>query len=186
MRKEILLCGYGGQGLILAGILLGEAVAVYEGLNATHNQSYGVQARGGACKSEVIISDEEIFFAEIDTPDILLAMSQSALDSYGPTVKDNALVIVDSGFVEDTSVLKNTANIYKYPITDISIEKTGKAILANVVALGLLSSLTGVVGKESLEQEINQRAPGGTAELNLKALYGGLEAAGSAGVKPEV
>ncbi len=179
MRKEILLSGYGGQGLIMAGILLGEAAVVYEDRNAVHNQSYGVQARGGECKSEVIISDEEIYFAEIDSPDILLAMSQSALNMYGPTVKENGVVIVDAGFVEDVSAVTSTANIYKLPITDISIEKTGKTILANVVALGALSSLTGIVSNESLEKEIAGRAPAGTENLNLKALREGSAAAKS-------
>ncbi|MCR4441481.1 MAG: 2-oxoacid:acceptor oxidoreductase family protein [Peptococcaceae bacterium] len=174
MRKEIVLSGYGGQGLILAGVLLGEAVAIHEGMNVTQNQSYGVQARGGECKSEVIISDEEINYAEIEHPDILLAMSQSALNEYGPEVKDGALVIVDSSFVKDISMINNTGNIYMVPITEIACAKTNKAILANVVALGVLSSLSGIVSEESLEKVILKRAPAGTEEINLRALAGGI------------
>lgn len=174
MRKEIVLSGYGGQGLLMAGVLLGEAVAIYENMNVTQNQSYGVQARGGTSRSEVIISDEDINYAEIEEPDILLAMSQSALNEYGPKVKDNALVIVDSSFVEDMSPVKNTSNIHKIPITEISRDRTGKAMLANVVALGALSTLGGVVTKGSLEKEIAKRAPAGTEEINLRALAGGI------------
>ena len=81
-RTEILLSGSGGQGLILAGIILAEAAVVHDGVNAIHNQSYGPEARGGACKSEVIISDEEIHFPEVGSPDILLAMTQLAADKY--------------------------------------------------------------------------------------------------------
>ncbi|NSW95816.1 MAG: 2-oxoacid:acceptor oxidoreductase family protein [Bacteroidales bacterium] len=177
MRKEILLSGNGGQGLIMAGVLLGEAAAIYEGKNTTQNQSYGVQARGGECKSEVIISDDEINYAEIERPDVLLAMSQSALDTYGLHIKDDTIVIVDSGLVTDVSVIKNTKNIYMIPITGISLEKTNKAILANVVALGVLSAITGIVKAESLEKVIRQRAPAGTEEMNLQALAGGIWAA---------
>ncbi len=174
MRKEIVLSGYGGQGLLMAGVLLGEAIALYEGLNVTQNQSYGVQARGGTSKSEVIVSDEEINYAEIEEPDILLAMSQSALNEYGPKIKKDALVIVDSAFVEDLSVIKNTGNIHQIPITEVSREQTGKPILANVVALGALAKLSGIVSKDSMEKEIAQRAPEGTEIVNMRALAGGI------------
>lgn len=174
MRKEIVLSGYGGQGLLMAGVLLGEAIALYEGLNVTQNQSYGVQARGGTSKSEVIVSDEEINYAEIEEPDILLAMSQSALNEYGPKIKKDALVIVDSAFVEDLSVIKNTGNIHQIPITEVSREQTGKPILANVVALGALAKLSGIVSKDSMEKEIAHRAPEGTEIVNMLALAGGI------------
>lgn len=175
MRKEILLCGFGGQGLILAGILLAEAAVVYEGKNATHNQSYGIEARGGDCKSEVIISDDEVHFAEIDNPDILLAMSQSSFDKFISSVKDDALIIVDSVYVKDLSAVKNHKNIYQIPITDIARGKAGKEILANVVALGAISKLTDVVKVESLEKVISERVPEGTEEINKRALYEGYK-----------
>lgn len=174
MRKEIVLSGYGGQGLLMAGVLLGEAIAVYEGKNVTQNQSYGVQARGGTSRSEVIVSDEEINYAEIEEPDILLAMSQSALNEYGPKVRKNALVIVDSAFVEDVSAVQNTDNIYRIPITEVSRERTGKPMLANVVALGALAKLSGIVSQGGMEQEIAKRAPEGTEDINMLALAGGI------------
>jgi 2-oxoglutarate ferredoxin oxidoreductase subunit gamma len=157
--------------------MLGEAAVLYEGVNATQNQSYGIQARGGECRSEVIISDEEINYAEIEQPDVLLAMSQSALNAYGGKIKENGVVIVDAGLVEDLSSVKNTGNIFRLPITEISLEKTKKVVLANVVALGVLSALTGVVSKKSLERVILKRAPAGTEELNLLALSSGVLAA---------
>lgn len=176
MRTEIVLSGYGGQGLLMAGGLLGEAIALYEGLNTTNNQTYGVQARGGESRSEVIVSDEEINYAEIEHPDVLLAMSQSALDRFAPAIKDGALVIIDSGLVKDTSSVTNSDNIKSYPITSIAIRETGKSILANVVALGIISELTGVVSEEGLKKAVLKKVPKGTEELNVKAMKGGIKA----------
>ena len=130
--REIVLSGGGGQGLLMAGVLLGEAAALYENVNVTQSQSYGVQARGEACRSDVIISDEEIHYAEIEHPEILLAMSQDALNAYGPQIQKDAIVIVDSDLVYDLSVVKNTEKIYRFPITQIAYETTKKKILANV------------------------------------------------------
>lgn len=176
MRKEVVLSGSGGQGLLMAGVLLGEAAALYENVNVTQSQSYGVQARGGASRSDVIISDEDINYAEIEEPDILLAISQEALEAYGPYVKEDAIIVVDQDLVYDLSVVKTTNKIYKFPITQIAYDNTKRSMLANVVALGILAELTGIVSPESLEKEVAQRAPAGTEELNKKALLGGINA----------
>lgn len=176
MRTEIVLSGYGGQGLLMAGGILGEASAIYEGRNTTNSQTYGVQARGGESRSEVIISDEAINYAEIEHPDILLAMSQSALDRFGPTVKPDALVIIDSGLVKDISCIKNTSNIKKYPITEIAIKETGKSMLANIVALSVIAELSDTVSVESLKKAVLNKVPKGTEQLNLAAVEGGIKA----------
>ena len=176
MKKEILLSGTGGQGLIMAGVLLGEAAVVYDGKNATQNQTYGVQARGGESASEVIISDADIDYAEITHCDVLVALAQSALKAYAKRIRDDAVVIVDSELTPDTSIVANSKNIYSFPITKIAIDATGKSILANVVSLGIVSALTGVVTREALEKEVAGRAPAGTEELNRKALAGGFDA----------
>ena len=177
MRTEILLSGTGGQGLLMAGVLLGEAAVVYGGMNATQNQTYGVQARGGESASEVIISDEEISYAEIDQADILVALAQSALKAYAPRIREGAAVIVDSSLVTDTSIVSGTQRIFSLPITNIAMDVTGRAILANVVSLGAVAALTGAVDCEALRQEVARRAPAGTEEMNLRALAGGIEAA---------
>ena len=91
MRKEILLTGFGGQGLILAGILMAESAVLYQGLNATQNQAYGIEARGGECRSEVILSDATIHHADVDEPDVVLCMSQAAFDKFAPMVKEGGL-----------------------------------------------------------------------------------------------
>lgn len=174
MRKEIVLSGFGGQGLVLGGIILAEAAVLYQGKQATHTQSYGPEARGGASKSEVIISDEEINYPEIDCPDIFLAMTQDALNKYGHAVKKDSIVIVDTEYVTDLSSLTEVKNIYQIPITDISRKETGKVLSANIVALGIIVGITGIVEKENLEKAVLKRVPPATKEMNLKALKAGL------------
>lgn len=175
MRKEIALSGFGGQGLVLGGIILAEAAVLYEGKEATHTQSYGPEARGGASKSEVIISDEEINYPEIDNPDIFLAMTQDALNKYGATVKEDGIIIVDTEYVTDLSPVAGYKNLYKFPITEISRKETGKTLSANIVALGIIASITGIVKKEYLEKAVLNRVPPATKEMNQKALNAGFE-----------
>lgn len=170
-RYEIRLAGEGGQGLILAGLILAEAAVMYDGKNACQTQSYGPEARGGASKSEVVISDEEIDYPKVIAADVLLAMSQEACDKYYHDLKKDGLLIVDSVHVQRVP----TSKAIKVPITKIAEEVTGRSITANVVGLGLLAGLSGVVSREALEKAIADRAPRGTVEINLKALAAGFE-----------
>jgi 2-oxoglutarate ferredoxin oxidoreductase subunit gamma len=169
-RTEIRLAGEGGQGMILAGIILAEAAAIYDNKNAIQTQSYGPEARGGASKSEVIISRGEIDYPEVINADVLVALSQEACDKYSSDLKKDGLLIVDTENVGRVPVSK----AIKSPITHIAEETTGKAITANVVALGLLVGLTGVVSRQALEKAVTARAPKGTEELNRAALAAGL------------
>lgn len=178
MRNEIILSGFGGQGLILAGILLAEAAVVHEGINATQDQVYGIAARGGECCSEVIVSDQgAINYAKVNVPDLVLAMSQAAFNKYAPRVKDGGIVIVDTVFVEDLRVLEGRdCKIIKVPITEISKNETGKTMLANVTALGVICEYTKLIKNENMIEEILARVPKGTEEINRKAFQGGVEA----------
>ena len=184
MRKEVILSGFGGQGLILAGILLAEAAVVQEGINATQDQVYGIAARGGECCSEVIVSDEsDINYAKVSTPDIVLAMSQAAFNKYAPRVREGGIVIVDTVFVEDLSALKGRdCRIVKVPITEISKNETGKTMLANVTALGVICEYTKLIHNENMIREILTRVPKGTEETNRKAFQGGVAAVRAMGV----
>ena len=173
MRYELQLAGEGGQGLILAGIILAEAAAIYEGRNAAQTQSYGPEARGGASKSEVVISDEEIDYPKVVEADLLLAMNQEACDKYYYQLKKDGMLVVDSINVERVP----STRAHRIPITRIAEEATGKRITANVVALGVIVGLTGVVSRVAIEKAVTARAPKGTEELNLKALHAGMEAA---------
>lgn len=172
-RYELQLAGEGGQGLILAGIILAEAAAIHDGKNAAQTQSYGPEARGGASKSEVVISDGEIDYPKVMEADMLLAMSQEACDKYFYELKKDGLLVVDSINVDRVP----TTRAYRVPITQIAEDATGKRITANVVALGLIVGLTGVVSRKAIEAAVAARAPQGTQELNLKALQAGFEAA---------
>ncbi len=172
-RTEVRMAGEGGQGMILAGIILAEAATIYAGQNAVQSQSYGPEARGGASKSEVIISSGEIDHPEVLQPDVVVALSQEAFRKFGFTVKPTGLLIVDADKVDSSSAPK----AIRLPITKLAFETTGRVITANTVALGVLVGLTGVVTRQALEKAIIARAPHGTEEMNRKALAAGFAAA---------
>ncbi len=172
-RFEIRLAGEGGQGMILAGIILAEAAAIYDQKNAVQTQSYGPESRGGASKAEVIISLGEIDYPEVIVADVLVALSQEACDKYASNLKKDGLLIVDADKVGRVPV----SRALKFPITRMALETTGKAITANVVALGVLVGLTGVVSRQAIEKAVLARAPKGTEELNLAALRTGFKMA---------
>uniref|UniRef100_A0A7C6EJJ6 2-oxoacid:ferredoxin oxidoreductase subunit gamma n=1 Tax=candidate division WOR-3 bacterium TaxID=2052148 RepID=A0A7C6EJJ6_UNCW3 len=173
-RYEFRLSGSGGQGLILAGKILAEAAAIYDGKNATQSQSYGPEARGGSSRSEVIISDEDIDYPKAVNIDFLLALTQEACDKYSRDVKEGGIILVDSGFVSKCP--EGRFKVYSAPITEIAEKETGKTLVANIVALGMLTELTGIVSKEAVESAILSRVPKGTEELNLKAFRAGISA----------
>jgi 2-oxoglutarate ferredoxin oxidoreductase subunit gamma len=168
-RYEVRLAGEGGQGMILAGVILAEAAAVYDGLNAVQTQSYGPEARGGASRSEVILAQGEIDYPKVMTADLLLCMSQEACDKFYPDVKEDGCIIVDSTTVSRVPSHRAIA----VPISQIAEEETGRSITASIVALGLLCGITGVVSRHALEQAVRERVPAGTEEMNLKALAAG-------------
>lgn len=166
---EIRLSGTGGQGLILAGIILAEA-AIADEKNAVQSQSYGPEARGGASKAEVIISDGEIDYPKVTRPDIFLALSQEAFDKYVDGVKENAVVLVDSS-IEVAAT--NNIRLFNIPILRAADEKLSKPMVANIIALGAIVGITNVVSREALEKAVLSRVPKGTEELNRKALNEG-------------
>ena len=174
-RYEIRLSGSGGQGLILAGQILAEAAAVYDDNNATQSQSYGPEARGGASRSEVIISDEEIDYPKAMNIDLLLAFTQEAYNKYSSDVKPGGIVLVDS--TEVTKLPQGDFKIFPVPITEIAEKEIGKKVVANLVAVGLIVGLSKIVTPIAAEEALWERVPKGTEELNLKAFRKGLEIA---------
>lgn len=177
-RYEIRLSGSGGQGLILAGIILAEAASIFEGKEAVQTQSYGPESRGGASKSEVVISGTEIDYPKVTSPDMLLAMTQEACNKYIGDLKESGTAILDSFFVENAP---KSPNVVAIPLTTIAKETTGKTIVANIVALGAIVALSGVVSKEAIEKAVLARVPKGTEEMNLKALNAGFAAVSGVG-----
>lgn len=170
---EIRLAGSGGQGIILAGVILAEAAGRQEGKYVCQTQSYGPEARGGASKSEVVISDAEIDYPKALKPTVLLCLSQKACDTYIFDVRPGGVIIVDSGLVPQLP----TSKVIGLPFTKIAREQAGGEMLANIVALGALAVFTGVVSVKSLEAAIAARVPKGMAAANLKALRAGVAAA---------
>lgn len=171
MRIEVRIAGFGGQGIVTAGILLGEAAVLIEGKNAVQTQSYGPEARGGASRSEVIISDESIDYPRVVKPDILIAMSQEAYDKYKDDLKANGILIID----EDLVRVQADERVIRVPATRAA-EELGNRLAANVVMLGALAQISRVVHPNSLRRVIKDRWPK-HAELNLKAFDKGMELA---------
>lgn len=171
---EIILSGSGGQGLITAGQILADAV-IRDGKNTVQTQSYGPEARGGASRAEVIISNQEIDYPKVTRPDIVLVMSQEALQKYAGWLGPGGMLIVDTTYIQD--VPSSSAKVFAQPYSRIAREVLGKEMVANIVALGALAALTGVVSKESLQSALTARIPPGTEALNLKALELGWQKA---------
>jgi len=179
-QTEIRFSGSGGQGLITAGIILAEA-ALYDGKNAIQSQSYGPEARGGASKAEVIISNEEIFYPKVQVPDLSLSLTQVATDKYIEETKEDGMIIVDSAIELPNGL--DVKNIITLPILQTASEKIGKSIVANIVALGVVAGLTGLATPESVEKAVLGRVPKGTEDLNKMALAEGYKLAESVTVK---
>ena len=176
--KQIVLTGTGGQGLILAGIILAEA-AVLDGKQAIQTQSYGPEARGGASKAEVLIADEAIDYPKVQKADTVLAMSQEAFNKYSAGAGEGAKLIVDSTFVRELKETK--AQLIALPITKAAREELGRDMFANIIALGAIVGLTKTVSRASLEQAVLARVPKGTEDKNRKALDLGFQLAKQAG-----
>jgi 2-oxoglutarate ferredoxin oxidoreductase subunit gamma len=176
-RYEIRLSGEGGQGIVLAGVILAEAAAIYDDKNATQTQVYGPESRGGASKAEVIISDEEIDYPKAMAVDLLLALTQAAADKYAHDLRPSGILVVDSTKVE--KVPSGGFAVHRLPIIDTAKNAVGKAMVANIVSLGVIAGLSKVVSREAIERAVLARVPKGTEELNRRALEAGFALAGS-------
>ncbi len=175
-RYELRLSGEGGQGLVLAGKILAEAAAIYDDKNATQSQSYGPEARGGASRSEVIVSDGEIDYPKAENLDLLLALTQEAFDKYHKDLRRDGFLVVDQDAVTrlgDTAAWK----LVQVPFERLAREELGKPIVANIIALGVIVRLSKVVTEQAAEQAILARVPRGTEDLNRRAFQLGLSSA---------
>lgn len=168
---ELRLSGSGGQGIILGGIILAEA-ALLDGKLAIQSQSYGPEARGGSSKSEVIIADRLIHFPKVMKPDLVLAMTQEALNKYTVDLPSDKLLIIDTTFVK--VVPERFQNVHRLPITEFVKNHLGKDLFANIVALGAIVALTKVVSRESIAKAVLGRVPAGTEAVNQRALDAGI------------
>lgn len=169
-RKEIVIGGFGGQGIILAGYIVGQAAAIHDGKNATFTQDYGPEARGGACRAQVIISDSQISYPYVETPSVLAVMSQEAYARYVPGLPKDALLLVDESLVK----LKKSANsrVFRIPATGIA-QELGRTAVANIVMLGFLTAVTRIISADAMKKSVLASVPRGTEELNTRAFERG-------------
>ena len=168
-RYEIILAGSGGQGLVLAGIMLGEA-AVLEGRNVVQTQSYGIASRGGLSLAEVIIDREEIIYQQVQEPDIILALTEEALEKYATLAKKGVRIFYDTTLAKRRA----GANLTGYPFTKIASD-LGNVAAVNILSLGAMTAAVPMVKTESLAGVIRKRFQGKALEMNLKALQKGVE-----------
>jgi 2-oxoglutarate ferredoxin oxidoreductase subunit gamma len=165
-RKEFRFAGFGGQGLLLAGIILGRTAAIYAGKHAAQTQSYGTEARGGASQCNVVIADEEITYVGVVNPDVFVVMSQEAYDKLIGEVKKGGLVFFDADLVK----IKKDLPLQQIPIPATkAATELGRTMVANVVMLGALIEGTKIIEVDLVKSCLRESVPAGTEELNLKA-----------------
>ncbi len=173
MRTEIRICGFGGQGIILAGIILGKAASLFDNNEAVQTQSYGPEARGGASKCEVVIDNKLIEYPKVQNLDILVAMSNEALIKYIVDLKDEGTLIVDPGTTDINDVKEFIDNhnikVYEAPATMTAINEIGLKIVANIVMVGAITKVTNIISKQAVIEAIKDSVPKGTEEKNVSA-----------------
>ncbi len=167
---EMRLCGSGGQGVILASIILAEA-AVINGSHTVQSQAYGPEARGGLCKAEVIISHDDIRFPKVVRPNFLLALTQESLDCYARNLADDCVILADDSLTIPADAPR--ARIIQAPIIATATRKVGSARCSNIVALGAINAALQLFSDEILEQAVKMHIPAGTETVNLNALHEG-------------
>ncbi|MBI5078686.1 2-oxoacid:acceptor oxidoreductase family protein [Candidatus Saganbacteria bacterium] len=182
-RFEICLAGHGGQGLVLAGKILAEALALYHGKQVVQTQSYGPEARGGASRSEIVVSSSPIDYPKVTKPDLLLTLNQESLNRYLPNLKEEGILVADAENTKEIPPGKFKS--YSLPITQLAKAELGKTIFSNIIALGAIAAITGIIPREPLEKAVISNVPAASREMNKKALdlgfRAGEEAAKSAG-----
>jgi len=171
-RHEIRFSGFGGQGIITAGYILGKAAALHDRHYVTLIKSYGPESRGGASSAQVIISDEEINYPRITKPELLVAMSQEAYAKYIEELASGGLLIIDEDLVE-LNHPREDIRVQAIPATRIAESDLGRRIVANIVMLGYAAANTDVVSLEGIREAVLSSIPKGTEELNMRALERG-------------
>ncbi len=169
-RRELRIAGFGGQGVVLSGQIIGQAVAIYDKKYAAFTQSYGPESRGGSCAAEVVTSEESIGYPYVVTPDVTILLSQDAYNKYWNATNDDALVIIDPDLVKPAPEDKH--RMLTIPANRMARDM-GRVVVANVILLGFLAAVSDIVSSEALRQSILATVPKGTGEFNLQAFEAG-------------
>lgn len=169
-RREIIVTGFGGQGIILAGRILGQAAAIGDGRESTLVQSYGPESRGGACAAQVIISEDIIQYPYIKTPDLLVCMSQAAYDKYVDELKPDGLLLTDQDLVK----VREDRDYFSIPATRMA-EELGRKMMANIIMVGFTTAVAGVISLEAAKDAVISSVPKGTEKMNIQAFTKGYD-----------
>lgn len=170
---EIRIAGFGGQGVILAAMVIGKAASIFEGGHATMTQSFGPESRGGACSAQVLLSDSPILYPYVTQPDVLVAMSQEAYGRFVPELKDGGLLLVEQDLVR-ISDLSRGIKVFGVPATRLA-EELGRRLVLNVVMVGFFAATTRLLSPEALQKAVEDSVPPASRDLNLKAFQKGFE-----------
>lgn len=173
-RLEVKLAGFGGQGIILAGQIIGQAAVLFDRKNAVLTQSYGPESRGGACSADLVISEEEILHPLVIEPQVMVVMSQEAYDKYASELAKGGMLLVDADLVPVLAKRSKKRDLFAIPATR-EAEEIGPRIVANIVMLGSFTALTGAISVEAMKHSILSLVPKGTEDLNLQAFERGYE-----------
>ncbi len=171
-KKEVIITGFGGQGIVLAGRILGQAAALGDGKESTLIQSYGPESRGGACNTQVIIADTFINYPYVKHADILVCMSQGGFDKYIDQLTDDGILLTDQDLVQLPK--KSLKNFFTIPATRIA-EELGRKMMANIIMIGFLTAVTQVISKKAAKSAVTESVPKGTEKMNIKAFSKGFD-----------
>ncbi len=169
-RKEIRITGFGGQGVVLSGYIIGRACSINSDKHATMIQSFGPEARGSACSSTLVVSDTEVLYPYIQRPDIFIVMSGEGYEKFGEELKEDGLLVYEKDLVHPT--FKEGQPAFGIPSTRIA-ESLGRTIIQNIVMLGFFAAVVKLVPREAMRDAVKDSVPAGTEELNLKAFDAG-------------
>ena len=170
---EIRFSGFGGQGIIRCGLISGKALSLYDNKHATMTQSFGPEARGSACSSQLVVSEDRVLYPYITIPEILVSMSQEAYEKYEPDLREDGILIIDADLVKPQSI-RGKIKMYSIPSTRFA-EELGNRIIANLVMLGFFTAVTKIVSPEAMKKALPGLVPGRFLDLNIKAFDRGYE-----------
>lgn len=172
-QTEIRIAGFGGQGVILCGLVLGRAACIHDAKYATLTQSFGPEARGGACAVQVIVGDDPILYPYVTQPDILAVLSQEAASKFVPTIRPGGTLVCEADLVK-LETPPESATVHRVPSTRLA-EELGRKLVQNIVMVGFITAKTGMLPTEAVRESVRQSVPEGTEEMNLRAFDVGLE-----------
>ncbi len=171
--QQIRVGGFGGQGVIMAGMIIGRACSLYDGKEASLSQSFGPEARGSACSAQVILSEEKILYPYVTRADILIAMSQEAFEKFSGNIDEDATVLVEEDLVEPKN-LRAGVTVRAVPSTRLA-EQIGRKLVSNIVMVGFFTAVTGLISDASARRAVKDLVPRGTEDLNLVAFDRGYD-----------